>query len=123
MKLQPLPLLLAVVCLATSPLGWTAESARVLEVRKIWDAGEHNAFTDLVRWHGRWGCTFREATAHVGGDGAIRVLESADGITWTSAARVTETDVDLRDPKFSVTPDDRRSPVRASITARTSFVR
>lgn len=87
--------------------GATAVGVQVLEVRRIWDAGKHNAFTDLVRWRGRWWCTFREAEAHVGGDGAIRVLESADGTSWISAARITEPDIDLRDPKFSVTPDDR----------------
>jgi hypothetical protein len=26
------------------------------EVRKIWDAGKHNAFTDLIRWHDKWWC-------------------------------------------------------------------
>lgn len=110
----PAPLrVLALVLLATTALSQasaasaTPASLRILEVRKIWDQGEHNAFTDLVRWHDRWWCTFREAADHVGGDGAIRVLESTDGKTWTSAAYVTEKDVDLRDPKFSVTPDDR----------------
>lgn len=84
-----------------------AAGAGLVEVRKIWDAGQHNAFTDLIQWRGRWWCTFREAEAHVGGDGAIRVLESADGAAWNSAALVVEKDIDLRDPKFSVTPDDR----------------
>lgn len=112
MKPSPRRLLLALLCLAVNPAVFAAEpagsaSARVLDVRKIWDTGEHNAFTDLLRWHGRWWCTFRESTAHVGGDGAIRVLESVDGATWTSAALVAEKDIDLRDPKFSVTPDDR----------------
>ena len=64
----------------------TAAPARIADVRKIWDRGEHNAFTDLIRWRDRWWCTFREAADHVGGDGVIRVLESADGTTWTSAA-------------------------------------
>lgn len=84
-----------------------AAPAELLVVRKIWDQGEHNAFTDLIRWRGRWWCSFRESAAHVGGDGAIRVLESADGTAWTSAAYVTEKDIDLRDPKLSITPDDR----------------
>lgn len=91
-----------------SPVSSAAvSSARVVEVRRIWDAGKHNAFTDLIQWRGRWWCTFREAEAHVGGDGAIQVLESADGAKWESAARITEKDIDLRDPKFSVTPDGR----------------
>ena len=81
--------------------------AVLLDVRKIWDAGRHNAFPDLIRWHDRWWCTFREAEAHVGGDGLIRVITSEHGEDWESAALVAEKDIDLRDPKFSVTPDDR----------------
>jgi hypothetical protein len=79
----------------------------LLSVARIWDGGAHNAFTDLIRWRNRWYCTFREGDAHVGGDGRIRVLVSADGERWTSAALVGETGIDLRDPKLSITPDDR----------------
>lgn len=92
------------------PLLLTASAApgpEIVSVAKIWDAGKHNAFTDLTRWRGKWYCTFREADAHVGGDGKLRVLESADGAKWESAALVAEAGIDLRDPKFSVTPDDR----------------
>jgi hypothetical protein len=55
----------------------------------------------------RWFCTFRESEAHVGGDGKVRVITSADGAAWESAALIAEEGVDLRDPKLSVTPDDR----------------
>jgi hypothetical protein len=79
----------------------------LVSVKRIWDGGAHNAFTDLMRWRGRWYCTFREGDDHVGGDGRIRVLVSADGETWTSAALIGETGIDLRDPKLSITPDDR----------------
>lgn len=81
-----------------------ALKAEIVEVKKIWDEGKHNAFTDLIRWHDRWWCTFRESDGHVGGNGAIRVLTSTDGEKWESAARLTETGIDLRDPKFSITP-------------------
>lgn len=84
-----------------------SEGVTLVEVRKIWDAGEHNAFTDLIRFRDRWWCTFREAEDHVGGDGKIRVITSRDGKTWESAALIGEKDVDLRDPKFSITPDRR----------------
>lgn len=84
-----------------------AEEPSIVSVEKIWDAGRHNAFTDLIRWRGRWYCCFRESDAHVGGDGKLRVLESADGQGWVSAALVAEEGIDLRDPKLSVTPDDR----------------
>src|SRR3954454_24458511 len=72
----------------------------LVSVEKIWDAGKHNAFTDLARWRGKWYCTFRESEAHVGGDGGLRVLESADGRAWESVALITENGVDLRDPKL-----------------------
>jgi len=76
-------------------------------VKKIWDQGQHNAFTDLIRFRDRWYCTFREADAHVGGDGNLRVLSSTDGDQWESAALLTEKGIDLRDPKLSITPDGR----------------
>ena len=77
------------------------------QVRKVWDAGKHNAFTDLIRFRDRWFCTFRESDAHVGGDGKIRVLTSAAGEKWESAALLTEKGIDLRDPKLSVAADGR----------------
>jgi hypothetical protein len=97
------------VLLLLLALANAAQSAppTLVSVARIWDAGAHNAFTDLIRWHDRWYCTFREADAHVGGDGRIRVLASPDGERWTSAALIGETGIDLRDPKLSITPDDR----------------
>ena len=77
----------------------------LIKVTRIWDAGAHNAFTDLIRWHDRWFCSFRESDAHIGGNGRIRVLTSADGDTWTSAALIAEAGIDLRDPKMSIRPD------------------
>src|SRR3954452_11894775 len=85
----------------------SAAGPELISVVKIWDQGKHNAFTDLIRWHDKWYCTFRESDAHVGGDGRIRILESDDGDKWQSAALIGEEGIDLRDPKFSVTPDDR----------------
>src|SRR5262245_60200126 len=84
-----------------------AAPPELVSVVKIWDQGKHSAFTDLIRWRGKWYCTFREADAHVGGDGQLRVLESADGNKWQSVALIGETGIDLRDPKLSITPDDR----------------
>jgi hypothetical protein len=84
-----------------------AAAPELVSVEKIWDQGRHNAFPDLLRWRGKWYATFREGDAHVGGDGKLRVLESADGKAWESAALIAEAGIDLRDPKLSVTPDDR----------------
>jgi len=82
-------------------------SPEILSVRKIWDRGTHNAFTDLVRFRGKWYCTFREAEGHVKGDGRLRVIVSGDGETWTSAALLAGDGIDLRDPKLCVTPAGR----------------
>jgi len=74
------------VLLALAPA--RAAGPEVVSAEKIWDRAPHNAFTDLIRWHDKWYCTFREAEAHVGGNGKLRVLESADGKAWESAATV-----------------------------------
>jgi hypothetical protein len=83
------------------------QEPKLLEVTKIWDKGQHNAFTDLLRWRDKFYCVFREAEGHVGGDGKIRVLESADGKAWAPVGLVEEAGIDLRDPHISITPDDR----------------
>lgn len=83
-------------------------NAKEVTVTKIWDKARHNAFTDLVRWNDRFYCTFREGERHVHGeDGQVRVIASDDGKTWESVALFAEEGVDLRDPKITVTPDDR----------------
>ncbi len=76
----------------------------MLEVRRIWDAAPHNAFTDLL-WHdGCWWCVFREGQDHVSDDGALRVITSKEGEVWESAALLTWEGGDLRDAKICVTP-------------------
>lgn len=80
----------------------------ILSIERIWDRAEHNAFTDLIEYNDRLFCTFREGTGHVPGiNGSIRVIASDDGQNWYSVAHLFEEDVDLRDPKLSVTPDNR----------------
>ena len=101
-------LLIAYVLLAGWPVTANSEGTFELNsVRKIWDVGEHNAFTGLVRWHDAWYCTFREANGHVKGNGSIRIIRSDNGTDWESSGLLSESGIDLRDPKLSVTPDDR----------------
>jgi hypothetical protein len=83
------------------------ESPKLLSVKRIWDKGQHNAFTDLIHFRGDWLCVFRESDDHVGGDGKLRVIKSKDGEQWESAALLAEEGIDLRDPKLSVTPTGR----------------
>jgi len=78
---------------------------KLIEVRRIWDKAPHNAFTDLIRFQDRWFCVFREGQDHASPDGTFRVITSADGTKWESAARITSPDSDLRDAKISITPD------------------
>ncbi len=89
--------------------GWAQADPqpRLIEVRKIWDAAPHNAFTDLIRHKDRWFCVFREGRGHVSPDGALRVITSEDGVAWESAARITSETGDLRDAKITQTPDGR----------------
>ncbi len=92
------------------PVEWLYEekiSPELVSVKMIWNKAPHNAFTDLVRYDNKWYCTFREGEKHVGGDGAIRVICSSDGDKWESAALFRKEGVDLRDPKLSITPDNR----------------
>jgi hypothetical protein len=94
--------------LAITP--WAGSAAPRFELRghrKIWDAAQYNSFTDLARRQDEWFCVFREGTAHVSPDGALRVLVSKDGETWKSAARMTYPGGDLRDAKITVTPSGK----------------
>jgi hypothetical protein len=92
----------------------TTEAVRVLDVRKIWDRAPHNAFTDLVRFHDRWLCVFREGLAHVSPDGVVRIIGSSDGHAWSSLALVAVRGADLRDPKISIAADGRLMIVAAA---------
>ncbi len=78
---------------------------RLRSVKRIWDAGEHNAFPELVHYGGQWICAFREASKHMSFDGVVRVLISKDGESWSHAATLTHPEGDLREVRASVTPD------------------
>ena len=79
----------------------------IVDVQRIWDRAPHNAFTDLIHFHDRWYCVFREGQEHASPDGALRVITSVDGAQWESAALITSENSDLRDAKITVTPHGR----------------
>ncbi|MFN3192960.1 MAG: sialate O-acetylesterase [Aureliella sp.] len=83
------------------------EAASLDHVKRIWSESQHQAFTDLVRFRDSWYCVFREGSAHVSPDGQIRVLRSADGLTWKTAKVFQDAESDLRDAKISVTPEGK----------------
>ena len=76
----------------------------VLNVRKVFDDGQHNAFTDLVSYHGSYWLTFRTCPdGHmVHPTSEIVVLRSDDLDTWTESTRFSVALRDVRDPHFAV---------------------
>ncbi|NLF73103.1 MAG: exo-alpha-sialidase [Candidatus Anammoximicrobium sp.] len=81
--------------------------------RLIWDATRipdrektRLEFPDLIRFRGDWYCSFREGEIHGNHpSGRGRVIRSADGEEWETAALMEWDGGDVRDPRLSVTAD------------------
>lgn len=100
--------------LALCLLAWTACGAdlttaagapatvSVENVRRVFHNGEHNAFTDLIRWRGKFWLAFRSCPdGHaVSSTASVIVLSSTDAKTWTPAHRFSVPQRDTRDPHF-----------------------
>ena len=84
-----------------------AQTVEIIDVKRIWDQAQHNAFTDLIRFKESLFCVVRESDHHwrPGVEGKIRVITSSEGAHWQSAALIAHAGEDLRDPKISQTPD------------------
>lgn len=86
-------------------------SLELLNVKKIWDQGSHNAFTDLIRFEDSWYCVFREASQHGWAeDAVVRILRSSDNENWELVATLQSPFPelpDIRDPKITVHPGGR----------------
>jgi hypothetical protein len=78
----------------------------MLETRVIAYDGRYNAFTGLCHHQQYFWLAYREGSGHVSPDGAIRLLRSRDGARWEPVARLTESGVDLRDPRLCVLGGD-----------------
>ena len=83
---------------------------KLVSVATIWGVEQsglpHNAFTDLIRFKGRWYVGFREAIKHHGGlegKGRLRVLRSDEGKHWKSVGEFVLAEGDLRDAKLLIT--------------------
>lgn len=101
------PILAVLTVLLVSPATADPPNPVLIDCQRIWDKAPHNAFTDLLRYDGRWYCVFREGSKHVSPDGSLRVIVSDDDTSWKPLALVTHPEDDLRDAKISVTPDGR----------------
>ena len=99
---------IAVLLLLMSAKPGLCQQTADVAVAKIWDESQHNAFTDLIRFDGKFYCSFREGAAHVpngeGTDGVVRIISSVDGENWQDVAVLAKEGLDLRDPKLSITP-------------------
>ncbi|MDZ4289195.1 MAG: sialidase family protein, partial [Prosthecobacter sp.] len=77
-------------------------------IRRVFHNGEHNAFTDLCRFHGQLYLTFRSCPdGHmVFPTASTIILRSKDeGATWEQVHRFSVKDRDTRDPHFLVFRD------------------
>ncbi|MCC6510632.1 MAG: exo-alpha-sialidase [Pirellulaceae bacterium] len=74
----------------------------VKNVRRVFYDGEHNAFTDLIRWRDKYWLTFRSCPdGHgVSSTASILILSSTDAKTWTPSHRFSVPQRDTRDPHF-----------------------
>lgn len=79
-------------------------SVRVKNVRQAYHDGNHNAFTDMVRFEGRYYLTFRSCPdGHmVHPTSSIVVLASDDAQQWRQVHRFSVDRRDTRDPHFLV---------------------
>ena len=109
--LRPFParaLLLTVTCwiagYAAPSVAGSAPAVRVENVRQAFHNGEHNAFTDLVRWQGRFWLAFRSSSGGhgVNANASVIILTSDDTRTWRQVHRFSVADRDTRDPHFLV---------------------
>src|SRR6056297_2805125 len=97
---------LVVICFAHFPAAALADdvppAVDVKNVRRVFDNGEHNAFTDMIHWQGRFWLTCRSCPdGHmVHSTSSIIVLSSDDAKTWDTVHQFSVPLRDTRDPHF-----------------------
>ncbi|MCH8219467.1 MAG: hypothetical protein IH892_22155 [Planctomycetes bacterium] len=81
-----------------------APAVKVTNIRRVFHNGEHNAFTDLVRFNERFYLTFRSCPdGHdVHPTASIIILASDDARDWDQVHRFRVAKRDTRDPHFLV---------------------
>src|SRR5512143_5207 len=89
-----------------APAGQLPE-VRVINTRRVFHNGEHNAFTDLVRFKDKFYLTFRSCPdGHmVHPTASIIVLSSTDAKQWKQVHRFGVAKRDTRDPHLLVFKD------------------
>jgi len=95
------------LCPAISTAAGPLPEVTVANVRRVFHNGQHNAFTDLVRYGDRFYLTFRSCPdGHmVHPTASIIVLSSTDAKQWEPVHRFSVARRDTRDPHFLVFRD------------------
>lgn len=80
---------------------------RVVSVRRVFYNAQHNAFTDLIRFKGRYYLAFRSCPDGHGihSSSSIIILGSDDTRTWQQVHRFSVRTRDTRDPHFLIFKD------------------
>lgn len=102
-----LVLTLAFTCCASPSSGQETPDVRVTNVRRVFHNGEHNAFTDLIRFRGKFYLTFRSCPdGHmVHPTASVIILTSDDGKEWQQVHQFQVKHRDTRDPHFLIFRD------------------
>ena len=78
---------------------------------KVKEGNDYASFTTLEYYQGYFFCAFREANSHVDQNGVdngiITIMRSKNGRAWKDFDQISLNGFDLRDPKLSITPDNR----------------
>lgn len=85
----------------------------------VWSRNDYSAFTSLVHYNRRFYCVFRESDSHIGSsgnNGIIRIMSSRNGKHWRKFLTFSDENIDFRDPKLSVTPDNRMMLLTECVT-------
>ncbi len=105
-----LRIVLPICCMllpAAPTLAGQAPEVKVANIRRVFHNGEHNAFTDLVRFQDRFYLAFRSCPdGHmVHPSASIIILSSPDAKQWEQVHRFSVAKRDTRDPHFLVFKD------------------
>jgi len=103
MNLKTVSLLFALALTGSAPAANLPE-VKVTNIRRVFHNGEHNAFTDLVRFNGQYYLTFRSCPdGHMVHPTASIIIMVSDNLTdWKQVHRFSVRERDTRDPHFLV---------------------
>ena len=77
-------------------------------IKKVAGQGaKHSAFTDLIDHRNLLYCCYREAGTHISADGCIKVITLDTDGNISQHHRLSLHQTDIRDPKLSITPDNK----------------